>query len=124
MKEDIEELEDEEEYILEQLTPSTLAKTVRKSREKIARGDFSELEAQLISQIVALQGLFEIYLQKMITCEYIGGQEIFGSLVLKIQEQARKTIKTLVELKNPKNLTFIKEQLNTQINVKQTSGDL
>ena len=43
---------------------------------------------------------------------------------LKSQSQCRKTLKTLFEIKNPKTPTFIKEQSNTQINVKQTSGDL
>ena len=123
MKEDIEELEDEEEYTLKQLTPSNLAKTVRKSRELIGRGDYSQIEEQLIAQTVALESMFQIYFEKMLSTEFLGAQEIFGQLALKAQSQARKTIKTLVELKNPKNLTFIKEQLNTQINVKQTSGD-
>ena len=106
------------------LTPTSLAKTVQESREKIASGDFSELEGQLITQSVVLGRIFEVYTQKMITSKYIGAQEIFGQLALKSQAQCRKTLKTLVELKNPKMNTFIKEQLNTQINVKQTSGDL
>jgi len=123
MKEDIEELEDEKEYSLEQLPPSTLAKTVRKSREMIGRGDYSQIEEQLIAQTVALESMFQIYFEKMLSTEFIGAQEIFGNLALKAQSQARKTIKTLVELNNPKTNTFIKEQLNTQINVKQTSGE-
>jgi len=121
MKEDIEELEDEEEYTLKQLTPSNLAKTVRKSRELIGRGDYSQVEENLLSQAVVLENMFRIYFEKMLNTEFLGAQEIFGNLALKAQSQARKTIKTLVELKNPKNLTFIKEQMNTQINVKQTS---
>lgn len=108
----------------EALTPTALAKTVQENREMIARGDYSAVEAQLLTQAVALQGIFETYLQKMVTSKYIGAQEIFGQLALKAQSQARKTLKTLVELKNPKTNTFIKEQSNTQINVKQTSGDL
>ena len=123
MKEDIEELEDDGEYTLEQLTPATLAKTVRESRKMIARGDFSQIEEQLIAQTVALESMFQIYFEKMIATEFLGAQEIFGQLALKAQSQCRKTLNTLVEMKNPKNLTFIKEQSNTQINVKQTSGD-
>ncbi len=117
-------MEHELEEFEKALTPTALARTVQESQEKIAKGDFSEVEAQLVTQAVALQRIFEVYTQKMITSKYIGAQEIFGQLALKAQSQARKTLKTLVELKNPKTNTFIKEQSNTQINVKQTSGDL
>jgi len=123
MKEDIEELEDEGEYTPEQLTPSTLAQTVRKSREMIARGDFSELEAQLITQAVTLQRLFEVYTQKMVTSKYIGAEETFGQIAFRAQSQALKTISTLAELKNPKKLTFIKQQNNAQFNLNQEKKD-
>jgi len=116
MEHDIEEFE-------EALTPTALARTVQESREKIARGDYSEVEEQLIRQAVVLENMFEIYFEKTINTEYHESQRIFGQLALKAQSQCRKTLNTLVELKNPKNLTFIKEQMNTQINVKQTSGD-
>jgi len=125
MNSDEDEFEDEaeEEYTLENLTPMALSRTVKEVREMISKGDFREMEAQLVTQAMTLQRLFDVYTQKMITTEYLGAQEIYGSLALKSQAQCRKTIKTLFELKNPKAPTFIKEQLNTQINVKQTSGD-
>ena len=111
-------------YEVDALTPTALAKTVQESREKIAKGDFTEVESQLITQAVALNGIFEVYTQKMISEKYHESQRIFGQLALKAQSQARKTLITLVELKNPKKLTFIKQQSNTQINLnKQTSGD-
>jgi len=116
MEHDIEEFE-------EALTPTALAQTVRKSREMIGRGDYSRIEEQLIAQTVALENMFQIYFEKMLSTEFLGAQEIFGNLALKAQSQCRKTLSTLVEMKNPKNLTFIKEQMNTQINVKQSSGD-
>jgi len=114
---------DEIELGDEVLTPTALARTVQESREMIARGDYSEVEAQLITQTAALENMFQIYFEKMISTEYLEAQHIFGSLALKAQSQARKTIKTLVELKNPKMNTFIKQQMNTQVNLKQTSGD-
>ena len=48
-------------YEEEALTPSVLAKTVQESREKIAKGDFTEVESQLITQAVALNGIFQVY---------------------------------------------------------------
>ena len=113
---------DEKEFE-EALTPTALARTVQESRQKIARGDYSEVEEQLITQAVALQRIFEVYTQKMISESYHESQRIFGQIALKAQSQCRKTLNTLVELKNPKNLTFIKEQSNIQINANQTSGD-
>ena len=87
---------DEIELGDEVLTPTALARTVQESREMIDRGDFSEVEAQLITQTVALESMFQIYFEKMLSTEYLEAQHIFGSLALKAQSQARKTIKTLV----------------------------
>ena len=89
------------------LTPTELAQAVEKTRKMIARGDYSAVEAQLITQATALNGIFETYLQKMITSKYIGAQEIFGNLALKAQNQSLKTLRILTELKNPKMNTFI-----------------
>jgi len=108
----------------EALTTTALAQTIQESREKIAKGDFTEVESQLITQAVALNRIFEVFTQKLAHEKYPESQRIFGQLALKAQSQARKTLITLVELKNPKRLTFIKQQNNAQINVNQTSGDL
>jgi len=101
------------------LTPKGLAESVQEARKMIARGDYSQIEEQLITQAMTLQRLFEFYTQEMITSKYIGAQEIYGNLVLKIQNQARKTLSTIAELRNPKKLTFIKQQNNAMINIKQ-----
>ena len=166
MKEDIEELEDEEKYTLEELiepedleyiqnmhpdkvgiyvgkwvaqekreealkasppepyeeealTPTALAKTVQKSREKIAKGDCSEIESHLINQAIAIQRIFEIYTQRMINEKYFVAQGTYGQIALKAQNQSRKTLSTIAELKNPKKLTFIKQQNNAQFNLNQ-----
>jgi len=116
MKEDIEELE---EYTLKQLTPSTLAKTVRKSRELIGRGDFSQIEEQLIAQTVALESMFQIYFEKMLSTEFLGAQEIFSRIAFRAQAQCQKTLQALIEMRNPKKLIFVKQQNNAMINIKQ-----
>ena len=111
------------EEIEEPLTPAALARTVQESREMIARGDYSEVEEQLIRQAVVLENMFQIYFEKTINTEYHESQRIFGQLALKAQSQCRKTLQALLEVSAPKQLTFIKQQNNAQINVKQTSGD-
>jgi len=170
MEEDIEELEEEEEYTLEELiepedleylrrmhpdkvplyikkwiarekremaletnppapyeeealTPTALAKTVQEVRQMIAKGDYSEIESQLINSAIALQRIFEIYTQRMINEKYFVAQGTYGQIALKAQNQARKTLLTLAELKNPKKLTFIKQQNNAQINLNQEKND-
>jgi len=116
-------------YEEEALTPTALAKTVQESREKIARGDYSLIEGQLISQSIALQRIFEIYTQRMINEKYFVAQGTYGQIALKAQNQSRKTLSTIAELRNPKKLTFIRQQNNAQFNLnqkknsKQTFGD-
>ncbi len=101
------------------LEPIALENAARESQLLLANGNPSDLEDHLINQMVILQRIFEVYTQKMISNKHPEYQKIFGSLALRAQNQSRKTIATLVELKNPKKLTFIKQQNNAQINLNQ-----
>jgi len=106
-------------YEEEPMTPMALAKVVQKSQKMIAKGNFSEVEAHLIAQSTALERIFRIFTERMINEKYFVAQGTYGQIALKAQNQARKTLLAIAELKNPKKLTFIKQQNNAQINVNQ-----
>jgi hypothetical protein len=88
-------------------------------------GNSRELEAILHSQAIALNVAFSVFLTKL---NHIANEpglllqkpellEGFGRLAFKCQDQSRKTILALNELRNPKKPTqFIKNYVNQQLN--------
>ena len=75
----------------------------------IQAGDMQPIEAMLISQAQALQTMF-VSLGRMAAGKtQIGQYTAFMNLALKAQAQSRATIQALVELKYPKQATFVKQ---------------
>ncbi|MDZ4731223.1 MAG: hypothetical protein SH820_14895 [Xanthomonadales bacterium] len=82
-------------------------------------GDLTCAEALLIDQAYVLQSIFSNYIAKMVNTEYLSQTEAYSKIALRAQNQCQRTLKTLLEYKNPKRTTFIKQQnntLNQQIN--------
>lgn len=85
----------------------------------IRDGDLSIAEALLIDQALVLQSVFSNFISRTANAEYLGQVEAYGKLALRAQNQCQRTLKTLLEYKNPKRTTFIKQQnnaTNQQIN--------
>ena len=83
----------------------------------VKAGDLSVVEEMLVGQAVALNEHFHHYLQLSATVFNPEQDPTYTDrvtrLALKAQEQSRKTLQTLIELKNPKRAaTFIKNQQN------------
>ena len=75
----------------------------------IQDGDMKPIEAMLIGQAQALQTMF-VSLGRQATSKTQLNQYIaFMNLALKAQSQSRATIQALVELKYPKQATFVKQ---------------
>jgi hypothetical protein len=72
-------------------------------------GDLATLEAMLISQATALQTIFTSLARRAQTQEYQKNLEAFLGLALKAQAQSRATISALVDLKYPRQATFVKQ---------------
>ena len=76
---------------------------------QVKSGDLQKMEAMLISQANALQSIFTSLARK--AQKQIGQKSFEGvlGLALKAQAQSRATISTLVELKYPRQATFVKQ---------------
>ena len=72
-------------------------------------GDLSTLEAMLLSQATALQTMFASLARRAATQEHLRQYETFMGLALKAQAQSRATITALVDLKYPRQATFVKQ---------------
>lgn len=95
-----------------------LLPTLTDSAAQVRKGDLLEAERILLSQAEVLQaffnrtlGLAAFMMDKPETCER------YASLAFRAQEQCRKTLVALAELKNPKKPTqFIKNYVDKQLN--------
>ena len=76
---------------------------------EVKGGDLDNLEAMLISQATALQSIFTSLARRANSQEYQKNFESFLGLALKAQSQSRATISALVDLKYPRQATFVKQ---------------
>jgi hypothetical protein len=85
----------------------------------IQNGDLSHLEAILYAQIETLNTVFQATLNQANATQYLESAQHYYDCALKAQNQCRRTVLALAELKNPRKATFIKQQnnaVNQQIN--------
>jgi hypothetical protein len=82
---------------------------LNESCKEVKDGDLSSLEAMLLSQATALQTMFASLARRAATQEHLRQYEAFMGLALKAQSQSRATISALVDLKYPRQATFVKQ---------------
>ena len=82
---------------------------LRDTFSEVKTGDLSGLEAMLISQATALQTIFTSLARRAANQEHLRQYEAFLGLALKAQAQSRATISALVDLKYPRQATFVKQ---------------
>ena len=88
---------------------NVLIDELRSTFTEVKGGDLHNLEAMLISQATALQTIFTSLARRANLQEYQKHFESFLGLALKAQAQSRATITALVDLKFPKQATFVKQ---------------
>ena len=89
-----------------------LADSISALGEKITtiqNGDMQPIEAMLIGQAQALQTMFVSLGRQAVTKTGLQQYTAFMNLALKAQSQSRATIQALIELKYPKQATFVKQ---------------
>ncbi len=72
-------------------------------------GDLSNLEDMLLTQATALQTMFTSLARRAAHQDQLKHYGVFMGLALKAQAQSRATITALVDLKYPKQATFVKQ---------------
>lgn len=94
------------------LPKAELADVVSALTDKITiiqDGDMKPIEAMLISQAHALQTMFVTLGRMAASKTQLAQYTSFMNMALKAQSQSRATIQALVELKYPKQATFVKQ---------------
>ncbi len=81
------------------------------------------IESHLLASGVLLGNVAAAWLNESMKAETADKIEAFGRLALRAQEQQRKTLKTLADIRSPKHATFIKRQVNQAINQQVNNGD-
>ncbi len=87
----------------------TLVDGLNNTFKEVKAGDLSGMEAMLISQATALQTIFTSLARKAHSQTYQKHYEAFLGLALKAQAQSRATITALVDLKYPRQATYVKQ---------------
>ena len=82
---------------------------LRDTFTEVKGGELDNLEAMLISQATALQTIFTSLARRASTQERLPQYQAFLGLALKAQTQSRATISALVDLKYPRQATFVKQ---------------
>ena len=88
---------------------SELVQGLTDSCKRVNDGDLSTLEAMLVSQATALQTVFTSLVCRAQVQTQQRHLEAFMGLAFKAQAQSRSTISALVELKYPRQATFVKQ---------------
>ena len=88
---------------------NVMVERLRETFAEVKTGDLHTMEAMLISQATALQTIFTNLARRASTQEHMPHYESFLGLALKAQAQSRATISALVDLKYPRQATFVKQ---------------
>jgi predicted transglutaminase-like cysteine proteinase len=86
-----------------------LVKGVMDTCTQVNGGNLQTMEAMLVSQATALQTIFTDLARKAQAQTYQKQFEVYLGLALKAQAQSRATISALVDLKYPRQATFVKQ---------------
>lgn len=87
----------------------TMLDSLESSVTAVAAGDMASMEAMLVSQAAALQTLFTSLAIQAARQDHLGRFQDLLNLALKAQGQCRATISALVDLKYPRQATFVKQ---------------
>lgn len=80
--------------------------------KKVTDGNTKEIEQMLYTHAKALDYVFYDALGQLANCGMINQIETYSNIAFRAQNQSRKTLLALMELKNPSRATFIKQQNN------------
>lgn len=75
----------------------------------VNQGDMKVVEDMLISQANALQAVFVNLIRSGEKYDMLASYEIIMRLALRAQNQSRATLQTLIELKYPRQATFVRQ---------------
>lgn len=86
-----------------------LAKGLRERGEKLRTGNMASVEAMLYGQAMTLQTIFTSLARRAAANDGLKQFQVNLSLALKAQSQCRATLEALAEIKNPRQVAFVKQ---------------
>ena len=97
----------------------TIFSTLQEQARALHNGDMSQVESMLIGQAVALQSMFVDFAVRAKNATTLGAVQGLAQLALHSQAGSRSTLQTLADVKNPRQVAFVKQTnvaQNQQIN--------
>ena len=97
----------------------TLICKLDKQVGKVVDGDTRRIETMLMTQAQTLDAIFHKLMKSAFKSEYVSQLQVYADIALKAQNQSRKALMALTEIKHPHRTTFIKQQnnaVNQQVN--------
>ncbi len=96
---------------LGELPLESLVDDLREQCELVAKGELRRPEELLVTQAHTLDGLFHFMARRALANlgKYPQVADTYMRLALKSQAQARATVETLAEMKNPKPVAFVRQ---------------
>ena len=93
------------------LNVPAMTRELQRQSKQVAKGDLSAQEYMLLQQAQTLDLIFTrmVMQAEPNMGEYMSAAETYMRLALKAQAQARATIETLAEIKNPRPVAFVKQ---------------
>jgi len=88
---------------------SALAAAVHDQTIDVIGGDTKQIEAMLFGQAKTLETLFTALARRAHSQEYLPQFQAYLGLALKAQAQCRSTLEVLSEIKNPRQVAFVKQ---------------
>lgn len=85
--------------------------TLRDKAKRVQNGDTSDMEAMFTAQATTLDVMFNEFARRaaLNMGQYIEATETYMRLALKAQSQCRTTLEALAEIKNPRQVAFVKQ---------------
>ncbi len=120
-------------FSIDTLPDSNLMDVLASMQEKagaVIDGDTAGVEALLVSQAIALDKIFNEMARRaaLNMGEHMGATDVYMRLALKAQTQSRSTLQTLTDIKNPRQVAFVKQANiahgHQQVNNGMPPGDL
>ena len=99
----------QESFVGKEVDLSVIIHSLNKTFEEVGGGDLSAMESMLVSQATALQTIFTGLARRAHEQTQQRSFESYLGLALKAQAQSRATISALVDLKYPRQATFVKQ---------------
>ena len=97
------------DHIVNEVSLLHIVNGLKQQITEVQTGDMHSIEAMLVAQANSLQTMF-VSLGRLATHKtQLNQYSTFMNLALKAQSQSRATIQALVELKYPKQATFVKQ---------------